>query len=88
MALFTDSIDLIEDLPLLVRHSELFSRLDGPSQLARPHLQVRQPVLVNEIPQSMGELTTRDREEVYREEYFYFMTILFGKMKIKEGLMK
>lgn len=52
----TDSINLIEDFPLFIRHAKLFRCLDRPSQLARPHLQIWQLVFINEITQSVGEL--------------------------------
>lgn len=52
----TDSINLIEDFPLFIRHAKLFRCLDRPSQLARPHLQIWQLVFINETTQSVGEL--------------------------------
>lgn len=58
----TDSVDLVEDLPLLVRNSQLFCSLYGSPQLARPHLQIWQLVLLDEVPQDVGEL--RDGEKV------------------------
>lgn len=52
----TDSIYLIKYLPLFVGDSQFLRCLDCPSQLARPHLQIWQIVLVDKIFQGVGEL--------------------------------
>lgn len=52
----TDSVNLVEYLPLFVGNPELLGCLDGSPQLARPHLQIWQFVLLDEILQGVGEL--------------------------------
>ena len=58
----TYSVYLIQDLPLFVGHSQLLSGLDGSPQLAGPHLQVRQVVLLHKALQRHRKLTDRERE--------------------------
>lgn len=57
----THRINLVEYLPLLVRDPQFLRCLDRPSQLARPHLQIRQIVLIDELSQGVGKLR-RDRQ--------------------------
>lgn len=64
----TDGVNLVEYLPLLVGDSKFLGCLDGPSQLARPHLQIRQIVLVDELFQRMSEL----RLERDTDGFFFF----------------
>lgn len=52
----THRVNLIEDLPLLVGHPKRLSSLDGPLQLACPHLQVCYLLLLQKIPQSLSKL--------------------------------
>lgn len=61
----TYSVDLIQDLPLLVGNSQLLCRLDGASQLAGPNLQVRQVVLLNESLQCRRELSRGNVRETF-----------------------
>lgn len=76
----TDSINLVEYLPLFVRNPQLLRCLDGSSQLARPHLQIWQFVLLDEISQGVGELgCERDGE------YFCFIRFMFGGRTQENG---
>lgn len=52
----THSIDLVEDLPLLVEHPQGLGCLDCSLQLARPHLQLHDLLLLDELLQRLGEL--------------------------------
>ena len=52
----THRVDLIEGLPLLVRQLQGLGRLDGALQLAGPHLEVLQVLLLHELAQGVGEL--------------------------------
>lgn len=51
-----DRVDFVEYLPLFVGDGQFLGCLYGASQLARPHLQVRQLMLLNEPPQGPGKL--------------------------------
>lgn len=52
----TYSIYFIERLPLLVLHSQALCRLDGPLHLARPHFQIFDILLLDELSQMSGKL--------------------------------
>lgn len=52
----THSIDLIQNLPLLVGHPQGLGGLDGPLQLARPHFEVGYVLFLQKLPQGLGEL--------------------------------
>lgn len=49
-------IDLVEDLPLLIRHTQGLSCLDGPLHLARPDLQVLDVLITDELGQTLSKL--------------------------------
>lgn len=49
-------IDLVEDLPLLVRHTQCLGCLDCPLHLARPDLQVLDVLITDELGQALGKL--------------------------------
>ena len=53
---FTHSIDLVENLPLLVRDPQGLGCLDRPFQLARPHLQINNFLLFDELLQCLSKL--------------------------------
>lgn len=50
------SVDFVERLPLFVRHTEEFRRLDRPLHLARPHFQILDFLLLDELLQMFGKL--------------------------------
>lgn len=52
----THSINLVEDLPLLIGDPQRLSRLDGAFQLAGPHLQLHDLLLLNELLQRLCKL--------------------------------
>lgn len=64
---FTHSIDLVENLPLLVRDPQGLGRLDRPFQLAGPHLQINNFLLLDELLQRLRELE-EEPGEVRREQ--------------------
>lgn len=47
----THSVDLVERLPLLVGDPQVLGGLDAAAQLAGPHLQVLQLLLINKPSQ-------------------------------------
>ena len=53
----TYGVYFVQDLPLFVRHAQLLRGLDGSPQLAGPHLQVGQVVLLNKAMQRPRKLT-------------------------------
>lgn len=69
----TDSIDLVEYLPLLIRNAKLLRCLDGSSQLACPYFQIWQlSVLLNEIAQGMCKLgCERETESGFCSSFMY-----------------
>lgn len=52
----THSVDLIESLPLLVRHAQGLGSLNGPLHLTRPHLQIADVLRVDELSQDASKL--------------------------------
>lgn len=52
----THCIDLIQCLPLLVRHAERLGRLNGALHVARPHLQLTDALAPDEFSQGLGVL--------------------------------
>lgn len=63
----THRVDLIENLPLLVRDPQGLGRLDRPLQLACPHLQVNNLLLLDELLQRLSKLQNKPGE-VGREQ--------------------
>lgn len=58
---FTHSIDLIENLPLLVCDPQGLGCLDRPFQLARPHLQINDFLRFDELLQRLSKLGKKAR---------------------------
>lgn len=56
-------INLVECLPLLVRHPQPLCRLDGPLHLAGPHLQVRDVLVPDELSQILCKLREHKRDQ-------------------------
>lgn len=52
----THGVDLVQDLPLLVRLAEGLGRLDGSLHLAGPHLEVADVLRLDEVAQLLGKL--------------------------------
>lgn len=52
----THGINLIQNLPLLIGHPQRLRRLDGPLQLARPHLEIGYLLFLQKLLESLGEL--------------------------------
>lgn len=52
----THSVNLIQNLPLLVGHPQRFRSLDGPLQLAGPHLEIRYLLFLQKLSESLGKL--------------------------------
>lgn len=78
----THSIDLIQSLPLLVRHAQSLGSLNGSLHLTRPHLQIADVLRVDELAQVSSELremgiinvipfTETRRENYVRRLVFY-----------------
>lgn len=52
----TYCIYLIQNLPLLIRHSQSFSSLNRSFHLTGPNLQILDVLLVNKLCQALGKL--------------------------------
>lgn len=49
-------VNLVEDLPLLIRDTQRLGCLDRPLHLARPDLQVLDVLVIDELSQVLGKL--------------------------------
>lgn len=52
----THSINLIQYLPLLIGHPKALSSLNSPLQLARPHFEVLDLLILQKLLQSLSKL--------------------------------
>lgn len=83
------SVDLVQDLPLLIRNAESLRRLDGPLHLTGPHLQLLDVLRLDELVQLFSKLHREDRSLLYLERnvnssvttfscsFFFFLSTAF-----------
>lgn len=55
-------VDLVQDLPLFIRHAESLGRLDGSFHLTGPHLQVADALRLDELTQLLRKLHRGEEE--------------------------